>query len=97
MDEYLQMSNTFGALADPTRRALVNQLMMGPQRVTDLAKPYSLSLNAISKHLKVLERASLVRRQVKGRDHWIHFNAEPLTHAQHWVDSVLAHGAQREA
>ena len=51
------MDDTFTALADPTRRAILNQLMAGPARVTDIAAPYSLSLNAISKHVRMLERA----------------------------------------
>ena len=83
------MNDTFGALADPTRRAILNQLITGPQRVTEIAEPYSMSLNSVSKHLRVLERAKLVRREIRGRDHWMHFNGEPLTHARNWTDSVL--------
>lgn len=83
------MNDTFGALADPTRRAILNQLMTGPLRVTEIAEPYSMSLNSVSKHLRVLERAKLVRREIRGRDHWMYFNHEPLTHARNWTDSVL--------
>ena len=83
------MDDTFGALADPTRRSIVNQLMAGPMRVTDIAQPYSMSLNSVSKHLRILERAKLVRREIRGRDHWMHFDQESLTHARNWADSVL--------
>lgn len=89
MVEYLPMDETFSALADPTRRAILNQLMAGPARVTDIALPYSLSLNAVSKHVRVLERAGLVRRQVRGREHWIRFNAAPLADARNHLDSML--------
>ena len=89
MVEYSTMDDTFGALADPTRRSIVNQLMAGPLRVTEIAQPYSMSLNSVSKHLRILERAKLVRREIRGRDHWMHFNQEPLTHARNWADSVL--------
>jgi DNA-binding transcriptional ArsR family regulator len=89
MVEYSAMDDTFTALADPTRRAILNQLMAGPARVTDIAAPYSLSLNAISKHVRMLERAKLVRRKVRGRDHWIQFNEGPLSDARNYVDSIL--------
>ena len=95
MVEYSLMDNTFAALADPTRRAILNQLMAGPARVTDIAAPYSVSLNAISKHVRVLERANLVRRQVRGRDHWIRFNHEPLTDARNYVDAILGFWQER--
>jgi DNA-binding transcriptional ArsR family regulator len=94
MVEYLTMDDTFAALADPTRRAILNQLMAGPARVTDIAAPYSVSLNAISKHVRVLERAHLVSRQVRGRDHWISFNHAPLADARNYVDAML--GSRRD-
>jgi DNA-binding transcriptional ArsR family regulator len=59
----------FAALSDPTRRAIVQQLAKGPARVTDLAHPFDMSFNAVSKHVKVLERAGLVRRRRAGREH----------------------------
>ena len=83
------MDRTFAALADPTRRAILNQLMDGPARVTEIAEPYSLSLNAISKHVRVLEQAGLVSRKVRGRDHWIRFNDGPLGDAANYVNSML--------
>ena len=81
MVEYSEMDDTFTALADPTRRAILNQLMAGPARVTDIAAPYSLSLNAISKHLKVLERARLIERHQQGRVVTISLSSEPMKEA----------------
>src|SRR5205823_5988323 len=60
---------TFAALADPTRRQLLRQLAKGDQRVTQLAKPFSMSLPAVSKHLRVLEEAGLLTRRRQGREH----------------------------
>lgn len=89
MDEYNDMNNTFAALADPTRRAILQQLMDGPARVTELARPHDISLNSVSKHLKLLEKADLVSREVKGREHWIQFNRVPLMAARDWASSML--------
>jgi DNA-binding transcriptional ArsR family regulator len=89
MGEYNGMGNTFAALADPTRRAILQQLMDGPARVTELARPHDISLNSISKHLKLLEKANLVNRDIKGRDHWIQFNREPLEAARDWASTML--------
>ncbi len=88
MGEYQGISRTFAALADPTRRAVLRQLMQGPARVTELAHPHDISLNSVSKHLRMLESADLVRRDIRGRDHWIRFNGEPLREAQDWVTSM---------
>jgi len=72
------LSHTFNALADPTRRAIVARLARGPSRVTDIAEPFDMSLNAVSKHVKVLERAGLVRRVRVGREHNLVLDAKPL-------------------
>ncbi len=82
------IDRTLAALADPTRRALLTRLARGEARVTDLARPYDLSLNAVSKHLKVLEQAGLVRRRVEGREHRIRLAGEPLTAAAHWIEEL---------
>jgi DNA-binding transcriptional ArsR family regulator len=66
-----RLNQTLLALADPTRRAILRQLASGAARITDLAAPFDVSLNAVSKHIKLLERAGLVRRQVIGRVHRI--------------------------
>jgi DNA-binding transcriptional ArsR family regulator len=89
MVEYSRLDDTFAALADPTRRAILNQLLTGPARITEIAAPYSVSLNSISRHIRVLERANLVSRSVCGRDHWIRFNERPLSDVRNLVDSML--------
>jgi DNA-binding transcriptional ArsR family regulator len=68
----------FAALADPTRRAIVDRLARGTARVTDVAAPFEMSLNAVSKHVKVLERAGLVRRVRAGREHRLELDAAPM-------------------
>lgn len=70
--------SVFLAIADPTRRAILDQLARGPTRVTDVAAPFDMSLNAVSKHVKVLERAGLVRRARQGREHVLSLDAAPL-------------------
>src|SRR5881398_520546 len=67
---------TFAALSDPTRGEIVQRLAKGAVRVTDLAEPFDMSLNAVSKHVKVLERAGLVRRTRAGREHQIALDPE---------------------
>ncbi|HWM88434.1 MAG TPA: metalloregulator ArsR/SmtB family transcription factor, partial [Kofleriaceae bacterium] len=66
------------AIADPTRRAIIDQLARGPARVTDVAAPFAMSLNAVSKHVKVLEQAQLIRRTRHGREHTLELEPEPL-------------------
>lgn len=80
------LDRTFGALADPTRRQILEQLATGDRCVTDLARPYSMSLPAVSKHLRVLERAGLVRRRRDGRIHRLKLEASPMKEAQQWIE-----------
>ena len=80
------LNRTFAALADPTRRRLLADLATGERCVTRLAKPYAMSLPAISKHLRVLEKAGLLRRHRYGRVHQIQLHAEPLKQAADWVE-----------
>lgn len=75
----------FHALADRTRRALLARLAERPAMVTELAAPFAMSLAAVSKHLKVLERARLVRRDVEGRVHRCSLAPEPLEDIGHWL------------
>ena len=84
------LSGVFGAIADPTRRAILHALGRKPARVTDLARKFPVSLNAVSKHLMVLERAGLVRRAVRGRDHICSLNAQPLRDASAWIEEMRA-------
>jgi DNA-binding transcriptional ArsR family regulator len=80
------LSRTFGALSDPTRRRILEHLADGDHCVTDLARPYSMSLPAVSKHLRVLENAGLIRRRRKGRVHSVRLVAAPMRQASQWIE-----------
>ena len=80
------LNRTFAALADPTRRRILAHLARGNHRVTQLARPHAMSLPAVSKHLRVLEQAGLLRRRRYGRVHEMELNAEPLKKAARWVE-----------
>ena len=80
----------FHALADRTRRTLLARLVTGAERVTELAKPFDMSLNAVSKHIRVLERAGLVVRTVDGRVHRCALGAAPLHEITQWLDYYRA-------
>jgi len=80
------LDRTFAALADPTRRRILAHLSRGDRCVTDLARPHAISLPAISKHLRVLEKAGLLRRRRYGRVHEIQLEAKPLKQAAQWVE-----------
>lgn len=79
------LDGVFQALSDPTRRAILARLARGPALVTELAAPFPTSLNAISKHLRVLERAGLMRRRVQGREHHCSIAPGPLKGAAQWI------------
>jgi DNA-binding transcriptional ArsR family regulator len=81
------LSTTFGALADPTRRAILARLAAGEASVTELAEPFAMSLPAVSKHLKVLERAGLVARGRTAQWRPCRIAAEPLKEAADWLES----------
>jgi DNA-binding transcriptional ArsR family regulator len=81
------LDQTLMALADPTRRAILQRLSQGEARVTELAGPFDMSLNAVSKHIRVLERARLVRRRQAGRDHYLSIDIGPLDRAAAWIAS----------
>ena len=81
------LNHTYAALADPTRRAILMILMRSEARVTELAEPFDMSLNAVSKHVRVLERAHLIRREIRGRDHYLSVNIEPLCEAAEWLET----------
>jgi len=80
------LDRVFSAVADPTRRAILAALVRKPATVSQIAAPFPVSLNAISKHILVLERAGLVRREVVGREHHCRFDAAPLRSASVWLD-----------
>jgi DNA-binding transcriptional ArsR family regulator len=76
----------FGAIADPTRRAILDRLAQGEARVTEVAAAFPISLNSVSKHVRMLERAGLVKRTVRGREHLLALEAEPLDEAARWIE-----------
>jgi DNA-binding transcriptional ArsR family regulator len=80
------LDHTLTALADPTRRAILRRLARGEARVTELAAPFDMSLNAVSKHIRMLERARLVRRRRVGREHLLSFEPAALDGAVAWIE-----------
>jgi DNA-binding transcriptional ArsR family regulator len=89
------LDHTLLALADPTRRAILQRLFEGEARVTELARPFEMSLNAVSKHIRMLERAHLVRRRRAGREHFLSFNPEPFDEAASWIETQRAFWSSR--
>lgn len=80
-----QISDIFHALADPTRRQMLNMVSHRDLPATDFAEPFNISLPAISKHLKVLEKAKLIKREVKGRTHSFRFQGQEIKKAYQWI------------
>jgi DNA-binding transcriptional ArsR family regulator len=80
-----QLSNVLTAISHPSRRAILGQLAKGPARFLDVAKPLDVSLNAVTKHLKLLERAGLISRAKQGREVMISVQPEPLKLVSGWV------------
>jgi DNA-binding transcriptional ArsR family regulator len=80
-----QLDSTFGALADPTRRAILATLMLGQASITELAKPHRMSLPAVMKHVRVLEGAGLVSQEKTGRTRICQLAARPLKEAEAWI------------
>lgn len=79
------MDAVLGAVADSTRRAILARLAAADARVTEVAADFPISLNSVSKHIRMLERAGLVRRTVHGRDHVLSLEAAPLAEAAEWI------------
>ncbi len=84
------LDRTFAALADPTRRRILQHLARGEQNVTRLAAPHAMSLPAVSKHLRVLESAGLIRRRRRGREHQLALQAKPMKQASAWIEKYRA-------
>ena len=80
-----QLTAVLTAISNPTRRAIIGQLANGPARFLDVAKPFDTALNAVTKHLKLLERAGLIEREKRGREVYISFRGEPLREVAGWV------------
>jgi DNA-binding transcriptional ArsR family regulator len=85
-----RLDATFGALADPIRRAILARLALGEAMVTELAEPFRVSLPAISKHLRVLESAGLLHREIDGRVHRCKLAAAPMKSAAAWIEQYRA-------
>jgi DNA-binding transcriptional ArsR family regulator len=75
------------AISDPTRRAIIGRLARGPARISDVARPFSMSLTGFCKHVMVLERARLVRRTRQGRENTLELSAEPLREVARWIST----------
>ena len=89
------LSKTFAALADPTRRAILSRLTSGEASVSEIAKPFSMTMPAISKHLKVLESAGLVARSKSAQWRPRKLNAAPMKEISEWLDQYRQHWEER--
>lgn len=86
---------TFHALANPTRREILSLLARSQATVLEIAAHFDMSLNGVSKHLKVLEKAGLIRRAIEGRTHICSLQAEPLQAAGHWIEVYRPYWEER--
>jgi DNA-binding transcriptional ArsR family regulator len=84
----MQLDDTLIALADDTRRRILRRLASGEARVTEVAEPFGISLNSVSKHIRMLERAGLVRRRVSGRDHFLALEPKPFDELTQWMQDT---------
>lgn len=90
-----RLDAVFAALADPTRRAIIERLSRGEARVTEIAEPFRMSLNAVSKHIRVLEASGVVERQRKGRDHILSINTRSLDEVDGWIERTRCYWEKR--
>jgi len=81
----MELDDTLIALADETRRSILKHLASGEARVTEVAAPFDISLNSVSKHIRLLERAGLVRRRIAGRDHFLALEPKPFDDLTQWM------------
>jgi DNA-binding transcriptional ArsR family regulator len=81
-----RLDAVFAALADPTRRAIIERLSHSAARVTELAEPFPMSLNAVSKHIRVLEASGVIERRRQGRDHILSINTQSLDEVEGWIE-----------
>ena len=89
------LDDTFHALANPTRRKIVNLLTENRKTVSELASYFDISLNGVSKHIKVLEKAGLIQREIEGRTHYCHLDHAPLQQAGEWIEQYHTFWNQR--
>jgi len=90
-----RLDAVFAALADPTRRSIVERLSLGEARVTRVAEPFSMSLNAVSKHIRVLEDSGVIARRRSGRDHILSINPQSLDEVNGWIEGMRHFWEQR--
>lgn len=86
----MDLDDTLIALADDTRRKILSRLAAGEARVTEVAEPFGISLNSVSKHIRLLERAGLVRRRIAGRDHFLSLEPKPFDELTRWMHETRA-------
>jgi DNA-binding transcriptional ArsR family regulator len=90
-----KLDHVYGAIADPTRRAILATLAKRDATVGELAERFPISLNGVSKHVKVLERAGLVKRTIRGREHRLRLDPRPLRDAARWLEHYRAFWNER--
>ena len=90
-----RLDAVFAALADPTRRAIIERLSRSEARVTEVAEPFRMSLNAVSKHIRVLELSGVVERRRIGRDHILSINARSLDEVDGWIERTRRYWERR--
>ena len=90
-----RLDAVFAALADPTRRAIIERLSRGEARVTEVAEPFQMSLNAVSKHIRVLEASGVVERHRQGRDHILSINTRSLDEIDGWILRMRGYWEER--
>lgn len=91
----MDLDDTLVALADGTRRRILGRLASGEARVTELAAPFDISLNSVSKHIRLLERAGLVRRRIEGRDHYLSLERKRFDELTEWMLKTRAFWSAR--
>lgn len=90
-----RLDAVFAALADPTRRAIIERLSRSEARVTEVAEPFPMSLNAVSKHIRVLEASGVIERHRRGRDHILSVNTRSLDEADGWIERMRHYWGER--
>jgi DNA-binding transcriptional ArsR family regulator len=90
-----RLDAVFAALADPTRRAIIERLSRSAARVTEVAEPFRMSLNAVSKHIRVLEASGVIERHRQGRDHILSINTGALDEVDGWIDRMRHYWGER--
>jgi DNA-binding transcriptional ArsR family regulator len=90
-----RLDAVFAALADPTRRAIIERLSRSEARVTEVAEPFHMSLNAVSKHIRVLEASGVIERHRNGRDHILSINTRSLDEVDGWIEGMRRYWEKR--